>query len=225
MNSTISNLTWKDALAEQKQMPYFQAILAQLARCKQQGITVYPSHHDIFNALRYTPILDVKVVILGQDPYHGPQQAHGLCFSVCKGITPPPSLKNIFKELHSDLNIPAPKHGNLTKWARQGVLLLNSVLSVQASQPQSHASIGWETFTDKVIQVVNDSKDGVVFLLWGSSAQKKCQHIDRNKHFVLRTTHPSPLAANHGFLGCRHFSKTNTILERLGKQPIDWSLD
>ena len=163
-------------------------------------------------------------MILGQDPYHGPNQAHGLCFSVQLGTTPPPSLKNIFQELHDDLNIPIPHHGCLENWAKQGVLLLNTVLTVEAGKPQSHANIGWEKFTDKVIQVLDEEKEGLIFLLWGSPAQSKSKLIDANRHYLLKAPHPSPLSAHRGFLGCKHFSKTNFLLRQQNKPEIDWSL-
>lgn len=164
------------------------------------------------------------MVIIGQDPYHGPNQAHGLCFSVKPGIAPPPSLQNIFKELHSDLGIPIPNHGCLEKWATQGVLLLNASLTVAAGQPQSHANIGWEQFTDKVIKTLNDESKNLIFLLWGAPAQRKGQMIDPTRHHVLKAPHPSPLSANRGFFGCKHFSKTNDFLRQMGKKEIDWSL-
>jgi uracil-DNA glycosylase len=163
-------------------------------------------------------------VIIGQDPYHGPNQAHGLCFSVQAGIKPPPSLENIFKELHEDIGMPTPNHGNLEKWAQQGVLLLNAVLTVEAGKPQSHANIGWEIFTDKIIRVLNEEKQGLIFLLWGSPAQKKGSIINSQRHHILKAPHPSPLSASRGFFGCRHFSKTNDLLRKMGKEPIDWSL-
>lgn len=168
---------------------------------------------------------DVKVVILGQDPYHGPNQANGLSFSVQKGIALPPSLRNIFHELHTDLGIPAPRHGDLTKWATQGVLLLNSVLTVEAGQPTSHQKQGWEAFTDEVIDVLNEQREHIVFILWGAYAQRKGQRINRDKHLVLTAAHPSPLAANRGGFGCKVFSKTNQYLKQHGIEPIDWQLD
>lgn len=217
-------LTWKEVLSGERESEYFKSIISFIESERAAGKAIYPQPSDIFNALQFTPFEDVKVVIIGQDPYHGPGQAHGLCFSVKKGVPPPPSLVNIFKELHSDCGIEIPKHGYLEKWARQGVLLLNAVLSVESGKPQSHSSIGWERFTDRVIKEINDRKEGIVFLLWGASAQKKGAMIDRTKHTVLETVHPSPLSAHRGFLGSKHFSKTNAILKNLGKKEIDWSL-
>lgn len=216
--------TWESALKGEKDQPYFQDTLNYVKQQRANGKIIYPAPPDIFNALKYTPFDEVKVVIIGQDPYHGPNQAHGLCFSVKHGITPPPSLQNIFKELHDDLKIPIPSHGNLEKWAKQGVLLLNASLTVEAGQPQSHANIGWEKFTDKVIQILNDKKQGLIFILWGSPAQRKGQMIDPTKHYILKAAHPSPLSAHRGFFGCKHFSKTNELLRKMGKQEIDWRL-
>lgn len=217
--------TWQTYLSEEKQEPYFKAILAFLKEEKAKHKIIYPPQEAIFNAFKLAPFDAVKVVILGQDPYHGPGQAHGLAFSVSKGTQPPPSLQNIFKELEDDLGIPKPSHGCLEKWAAQGVLLLNTVLSVEAGKAHSHADIGWETFTNKVIQTLNDHKENLVFLLWGSHAQKKGQIIDPRKHCILKAPHPSPLSAHRGFLGCRHFSKTNAFLEKMGEMSIDWTLD
>jgi len=217
-------ITWKSVLSAERAKPYFQEILAFIERERSSGKIIYPKNSEIFNALHLTPFSEVKVVIIGQDPYHGPNQAHGLCFSVRKGVPPPPSLLNIFEEISNDLGLPRPSHGCLEKWTRQGVLLLNAVLSVEAGKPQSHAGIGWEIFTDKVIEILNRQKQGLVFLLWGSYAQKKGHIIDRTRHTVLETVHPSPLSAHRGFFGCRHFSKTNAILKRQGQKEIDWSL-
>lgn len=217
-------LTWRDLLVEEKNKPYFQNILEQIAKERSEGITIYPKNSDIFNALSYTAFEDVKVVILGQDPYHGHNQAHGLCFSVQKGVPQPPSLQNIFKELNRDLGVPISQHGNLENWARQGVLLLNATLSVRAGSPQSHANLGWDTFTDKIISVLNEYKENLIFLLWGSSSQKKGSIIDLDRHRILATTHPSPLSAHRGFLGCGHFSKVNELLRGEGKDEIDWEL-
>ena len=180
--------------------------------------------YDIFNALKYTPYEDVKVVILGQDPYHGPGQAHGLCFSVKKGVEPPPSLKNIFKEIEAELNIPTPPHGELTDWAKQGVLLLNTVLTVRQGMPNSHKAKGWEILTDRIIELLNARTEPIVFLLWGANARSKKKLITNPAHLVLETVHPSPLSAYNGFFGCRHFSKCNEILEKSGQTPIDWNL-
>lgn len=187
--------------------------------------TIYPAANDTFNAFKFCPLDQVKVVILGQDPYHGPNQAHGLCFSVRQGVDVPPSLVNIFKELKQDLNLPIPKSGDLSKWAGQGVFLLNTCLSVRAHQAGSHFNQGWEIFTDKVISVINSKCSGVVFMLWGSPARRKAEMIDRSKHLVLEAPHPSPLSAHRGFLGCRHFSQANEYLRERGKTEIDWSLD
>lgn len=215
---------WKQALAGEFASPYMAELRAFLQAEKQRGVRVFPRGADIFNALNYTPFDQVKVVILGQDPYHGPDQAHGLCFSVRPGIDVPPSLVNIFKELQADLGIAPPGHGHLEKWARQGVLLLNAVLTVQAHNAASHAGRGWEKFTDAVIDRINREREHVVFLLWGSYAQKKGAIIDRTRHLVLTAPHPSPLSAHRGFLGCRHFSQANAYLVRHGIAPVDWDL-
>ncbi|BAE75072.1 Uracil-DNA glycosylase [Sodalis glossinidius str. 'morsitans'] len=217
-------LTWRDALAQEKTLPYFQETLAFVARERAAGMTVYPPAKDVFNAFRFTELNAVKVVILGQDPYHGPNQAHGLSFSVKPGVPAPPSLVNIYKELASDIpGFVIPNHGCLQSWAQQGVMLLNTVLTVEAGKAHSHASLGWETFTDKVIKVLNAQREGIVFLLWGSHAQKKGTIIDPKRHHVLKAPHPSPLSAHRGFLGCRHFSRANALLEQQGQQPIDWT--
>jgi uracil-DNA glycosylase len=186
--------------------------------------TVFPPGAEMFNAFALTPFDEVRVVILGQDPYHGPGQAHGLCFSVRKGVRPPPSLQNIFKELHQDLDVPRPAHGELTAWAEQGVLLLNTVLSVRAHSANSHRGQGWEQFTDRVIELLNAEREGLVFVLWGSAAGRKAEMIDDNRHLILRSPHPSPLSAYRGFFGCRHFSQINAHLQRQGGAPIDWAL-
>jgi uracil-DNA glycosylase len=217
--------TWQDVLAGEKEKPYFTEMMAFLNREQAMGKTIYPPRPDIFNAIKSTPFDQVKVVIIGQDPYHGAGQAHGLCFSVRKGVPAPPSLLNIFQELKSDLDVPTPSHGNLQTWAEQGVLLLNTVLTVEAGNAHSHAKIGWETFTDRIIKELNEKHQGLVFLLWGSHAQKKCEIINPTRHFLLKAPHPSPLSAHRGFLSCKHFSKCNAILGREGKQPIDWKLD
>lgn len=222
MDTTTAS--WSTYLAKEKKKPYFLEIIAFLEKEKAQRKMIYPPQKDIFNAIKLTPYDAVKVVIIGQDPYHGPNQAHGLCFSVQKGCRPPPSLQNIFKELSADLNIPIPEHGCLEGWAKQGVLLLNTVLTVEASKAHSHAKIGWETFTDKIIETLNAHPKGIVFLLWGSHAQRKAEHIDTQKHRILTAAHPSPLSAHRGFLGCRHFSKANQLLKALGRTPIDWQL-
>lgn len=216
--------SWKDALKKEFEKPYFLEAVTFLRMEKAAGKTIYPPGSLLFNAFNTTPFDGVKVVILGQDPYHGRGQAHGLCFSVPDGITPPPSLINIFKELHNDTGVPIPRSGNLTPWAHQGVLLLNASLSVRADEPMSHAKIGWAQFTDTVIARISELKKNVVFVLWGKFAQEKQALIDETKHLVLKAAHPSPYSANNGFLGCRHFSKTNDYLVQNGIDPIDWSL-
>lgn len=218
--------SWKISLAPFLLSPQMDNLRDFLFQEKQAQKIIYPPSKQIFSALNTTPLSDVKVVILGQDPYHGPNQANGLSFSVQKGIALPPSLRNIFHELHTDLGIPAPRHGDLTKWANQGVLLLNSVLTVEAGQPTSHQKQGWEAFTDEVIDVLNEQREHVVFILWGAYAQRKGQRINRDRHLVLTAAHPSPLAANRGgFFGCKVFSKTNQYLKQHGIEPIDWQLD
>jgi uracil-DNA glycosylase len=215
--------TWLAALEGEFAQPYMDALRAFLGEEKKQH-AVFPPNADLFNAFRYTPLPAVRVVVLGQDPYHGPGQAHGLCFSVRRGVPPPPSLVNIFKELERELGIPRPAHGELTHWAKQGVLLLNTVLTVRSGQPQSHAGKGWERFTDRVIQVLNAEREGLVFVLWGAPAGKKAAMIDGRKHLVLRSPHPSPLSADRGFFGCGHFARINQHLIARGELPIDWSL-
>ena len=217
--------TWQDALGPQKEAEYFTRLLARVESERDAGKVIYPPQQDVFNALKYTPLESVKVVILGQDPYHGPDQAHGLCFSVLPGVKTPPSLVNIYKELAADIDgFVIPKQGTLTSWAEQGVLLLNTVLTVEQGKAHSHAKWGWETFTDAVIDAVNRHQQGVVFLLWGSHAQKKGMHIDTSKHHVLSAPHPSPLSAHRGFLGCKHFSQTNQLLSSQNKSPINWQV-
>ncbi len=215
---------WREALAQEFEQPYMQGLRDFLQREKQQGKVIYPPGSQMFNALKHTDFADVKVVILGQDPYHGPGQAHGLSFSVPDGVKPPPSLMNIFKELASDLGLPQPHSGNLTPWAQQGVLLLNATLSVEAHLAGSHQGKGWETFTDRVIQALNEGRDQLVFMLWGSYAQRKGALIDRQRHAVLLAPHPSPLSCHRGFFGCKHFSQANAYLTRTGQTPIDWRL-
>lgn len=216
---------WKQALAAEFVAPYMTELRAFLEAEKRAGKVVYPPGPEIFNALNSTPLSRVKAVILGQDPYHGPGQAHGLCFSVRRGVAPPPSLQNIFRELEQDLGIPRPRHGELTHWAQQGVLLLNSVLTVEAGQPGSHQGRGWEHFTDAAIRVLNEQCEHLVFLLWGSYAQRKGRIIDAHRHLVLKAVHPSPLSANRGgWFGHRHFSQANRYLQEHGRSPIDWSL-
>ncbi len=221
---TVAMLTWDNLLAEEKQKPYFRSLLNQIEQARRSGKTVYPSKTDTYAALDHTPYADVKAVIIGQDPYHGTDQAHGLSFSVKKGVTIPPSLRNIYKELHSDLGIMPANHGNLTEWAKQGVLLLNASLTVEAGKAGSHAKLGWQTFTDHIISSLNHHPEPIVFLLWGSHAQKKGRIIDRSKHHVLECAHPSPLSAYRGFFGCKHFSKANTLLIQAGREPINWQL-
>lgn len=216
---------WKQVLQQEFMASYMHELRTFLATEKRHGKEIYPPGPEIFSAFNTTPLSKVKVVILGQDPYHGPRQAHGLCFSVRRGIQPPPSLVNIFKEIQSDLGIAPPRHGELTHWAGQGVLLLNSVLSVQAGLAASHQGQGWETFTDAVIRVLNEEREHLVFLLWGNYAQRKGRFIDARRHLVLKAAHPSPLSANRGgWFGCRHFSQANRYLEAHGVAPIDWSL-
>lgn len=223
-NDVQIEASWKEALAEEFQKPYFLSLKAFLKQEIQAGKTIYPPGKFIFNAFNSTPFDQVKVVILGQDPYHGPKQAHGLCFSVQHDVPAPPSLVNIYKELHSDLGLPIPQHGNLQHWANQGVLLLNAMLTVEAHKAGSHKGKGWETFTDAVIKKLNDEREGLIFLLWGSYAQAKGAHINTQRHHVLKTVHPSPLSAYNGFFGCKHFSQTNALLEKMGKQAIDWKV-
>jgi uracil-DNA glycosylase len=216
--------SWKEVLKDEFKKPYFKNIVEHLKTEKAQGKTIYPPGSLIFNAFNQTPIDNVKVVILGQDPYHGPKQAMGLSFSVPKDVPPPPSLINIFKELHDDVGVPIPKTGDLTPWAEQGVFLLNASLTVRAGEPMSHSKIGWHTFTNCVIQTLSDVKENIVFLLWGKFAQEKKELIDTKKHHILKAAHPSPLAASNGFFGCRHFSKTNSYLVKHNIDPIDWAL-
>lgn len=217
--------SWLTHLEPEFQRPYMQHLKAFLVQQKQQGKVIYPESKNIFNAFNTTPLERVKVVIIGQDPYHGPGQAHGLCFSVKPGVPAPPSLKNIFKELERDLNMPVPSHGCLQSWAEQGVLLLNVTLTVEQGRAGSHQGKGWEEFTDSAIQLVNEHCSGVVFLLWGSYAQKKGQWVDPHKHLILRSPHPSPLSAHRGFIGNGHFSNANAYLQQQGKTPIDWRIE
>ncbi len=215
--------SWKEQILFAFQTESFFALKQFLIEEKKKSI-VFPPNQLIFNAFNLTPFDKVKVVLLGQDPYHNVGQAHGLCFSVPDGVAHPKSLVNIFKELHDDIGCPIPKSGNLEKWAKQGVLLLNATLTVRAHEAGSHQKKGWEEFTNAVIKTISDKKEGVVFLLWGNYAQEKIPLIDQNKHHILTTVHPSPLSASRGFFGCRHFSKTNQILQTEGKEPIDWDL-
>jgi len=214
--------TWLAHLAAEFEDDYMISLRKFLQHERAAGKQIYPAANEMFNAFAHTPLPDVRVVILGQDPYHGPGQAHGLCFSVRERVAVPPSLGNIYREIQDDLGCPIPSHGDLTGWADQGVLLLNSVLSVEASQAASHRGMGWERFTDKVIDVVSRERDGLVFMLWGSYAQRKGAHIDDSRHLVLCAPHPSPLSAYRGFFGCRHFSQANAYLQCRGQQPIDW---
>lgn len=213
--------SWKSKLESEFQKPYFEELI-QFVKQEYQLNTVYPPGKEIFRAFDCADFDQVKVVIIGQDPYHGPGQANGLCFSVREGVAMPPSLKNIFKEIHDDLGKPIPTTGELERWAKQGVLLLNATLTVRASSPGSHQNKGWETFTDAVIKQISDQRPNIVFLLWGAYAQKKGEIIDRNKHLVLMSAHPSPFSADRGFFGCKHFSKTNEYLKSKGIKEIDW---
>jgi len=220
---TIIRNSWQDVLAEEFQKPYYRN-LHEFLKEEYANQKIHPDMYHIFEALQITPYEDVKVVILGQDPYHGPNQAHGLSFSVQPGVKVPPSLQNIYKELQSDLGVPPVNHGYLESWAKQGVLLLNTVLTVREGQAYSHRGKGWERLTDKVIEKLNERQDPVVFILWGKPAQKKISMIDTSKHVIIKSVHPSPLSANRGFFGSQPFSKTNNALIALGKTPIDWQL-
>lgn len=215
---------WKEALSAEFEQPYMQQLADFLREEKQQGKVIYPPGALIFNALNLTPLPDVKVVILGQDPYHGPGQAHGLSFSVPEGVAVPPSLLNIYKELQRDLNIPIAKHGCLQSWAQQGVLLLNTTLTVEQAQAGSHAKAGWQGFTDHIIDCISAQQAHVVFMLWGAHARSKVERVDASKHLLLQSAHPSPLSAYRGFLGNGHFSQCNKFLQRTGQAPIDWRL-
>jgi len=214
--------SWREVLQDEFNAPYFEALTAFLREEKKNHV-VYPPGSLIFNAFNQTPFNRVKVVILGQDPYHGPGQAHGLCFSVPEGIPLPPSLQNIFKEIEADLGTPVTRRSNLEHWAKQGVLLLNAILTVRANEPTSHQNKGWETFTDAVIRNLSDRRKNLIFLLWGNYAQSKEKLIDSSRHYILKAAHPSPLSAFRGFFGCRHFSKVNEILKAQGLNGIDWN--
>lgn len=216
--------SWKNALKKEFQSESFSKLKEFLVD-ERSEFNTYPPGPQIFSAFKFTPLNNVRVVILGQDPYHGAGQAHGLCFSVPHGIKPPPSLVNIFKEIKMDLNYDIPSHGNLESWAKQGVMLLNATLTVRASTPGSHQKKGWEQFTDIVIQRLSDQKEGLVFLLWGNFAISKSKYIDTQRHHILTSVHPSPLSAHRGFLGCKHFSKANELLKSQGKPMIDWKLE
>lgn len=231
MNAIMSEMkkvqlhdSWLSRLGDQFEQEYMHKLREFLLTRKQHQAVIYPPGAQIFNALNSTPFEQVRVVILGQDPYHGPGQAHGLCFSVLPGVRIPPSLANIYREIQDDLGIPVPHHGYLQSWAEQGVLLLNAVLTVERGQAGSHQGKGWETFTDTVVRVLNDEGDGLVFMLWGAYALRKGAMINRRKHLVLTAPHPSPLSAHRGFLGCKHFSSANEYLEQQQKLPIDWSV-
>jgi len=221
MNIRIEN-SWKELLSNEFEKKYFKDLSKQIHDAYSGETPVFPPPQLVFNAFQLCPFDSVKVVILGQDPYHGKGQAHGLCFSVQEGVKVPPSLQNIYKEIKDDLGIAIPNDGSLERWARQGVLLLNAVLTVEAGKPASHQGLGWEQFTDAVIQKISDEKEHVVFLLWGKYAQDKGSKIDTEKHLVLKAPHPSPFSAYTGFLGCKHFSKTNSYLKQHNQKPIEW---
>ena len=223
MNDILKN-DWKPLLESEFSQEYYVKLRSFLKK-EYETQTIYPDKYDIFNALNHTTYENTKVVILGQDPYHGPNQAHGLSFSVKPGVTTPPSLRNIYKELKTDIGCSIPNNGFLNKWADQGILLLNAVLTVRAGQANSHKNKGWEHFTDKVISLVNQKEDPVVFLLWGKNAQSKEKYITNPKHLILKSTHPSPLSAHRGFLGCKHFSKANEFLKSNGRDTIDWQIE
>ena len=220
----VIHSSWKSVLKNEFQKAYFSDIKSALLAARKEGKTIYPPGSKIFNAYNSTPLDKVKVVIIGQDPYHGPGQAHGLCFSVQSGVKPPPSLVNIYKELHTDLGLSIPTSGYLQSWADQGVFLLNSILTVEANQPASHRKLGWEHFTDATIKKLSEERSGLIFLLWGKFAREKKHLIDRDRHKVLESPHPSPFSANYGFFGCKHFSTTNKLLEEQGVAPIDWTV-
>lgn len=219
-------VTWQEIIRQEQEQPYFQHIEQFVAAERAAGKVIYPPEQDVFKAFDTTPFKDVKVVILGQDPYHGPDQAHGLSFSVRPGVKAPPSLANMYKELATDIpDFSIPQHGYLQHWAEQGVLLLNTVLTVEQGRAHSHAKIGWETFTDRVIEALDRHLEGVIFLLWGAHAQKKGKKINGGKHHILKSAHPSPLSAYRGFFGCKHFSQTNMLLDQMNKPAIDWKLE
>lgn len=218
--------SWRAVLGAEFEKDYMKALKGFLQQEKQDGKTVFPPGNLIFNAFNHTPFNSVKAVILGQDPYHGPGQAHGLAFSVQKGVTIPPSLRSIYKELQDDIpGFTPPRHGELTKWADEGILLLNATLTVRKGEAASHHNKGWEIFTDEAIRQLSDKKKGIIFLLWGKNAQAKIPLIDADKHFILKAAHPSPYSASHGFFGCRHFSKTNQLLKEQGETEIDWQIE
>ena len=225
MKKIILENSWKEKLLEEFNKDYMRSLSEFLRSEKLKNKIIFPPGNKIFNAFNLTKFEDVKVVILGQDPYHGHNQAHGLSFSVEEGIRPPPSLKNIFKELESDMGIKQPEHGNLERWCSEGVLLLNSILTVEKSKPTSHSNMGWEQFTDKILSILNDLKRNVVFILWGKKAQEKVHFLDNNRHLILKSAHPSPYSANNGFLGSKPFSKTNHYLNSNNIKEIDWDLN
>ena len=225
MKKIILENSWKEKLLEEFNKDYMRSLSEFLRSEKLKNKIIFPPGNKIFNAFNLTKFEDVKVVILGQDPYHGHNQAHVLSFSVEEGIRPPPSLKNIFKELESDMGIKQPEHGNLERWCNEGVLLLNSILTVEKSKPTSHANMGWEQFTDKILSILNDLKRNVVFILWGKKAQEKGHFLDKNRHLILKSAHPSPYSANNGFLGSKPFSKTNHYLNSNNIKEIDWDLN
>ena len=225
MKKIILENSWKEKLLEEFNKDYMRSLSEFLRSEKLKNKIIFPPGNKIFNAFNLTKFEDVKVVILGQDPYHGQNQAHGLSFSVEEGIRPPPSLKNIFKELESDMGIKQPEHGNLERWCNEGVLLLNSILTVEKSKPASHSNMGWEQFTDKILSILNDLKRNVVFILWGKKAQEKGHFLDKNRHLILKSAHPSPYSANNGFLGSKPFSKTNHYLNSNNIKEIDWDLN
>jgi len=225
MKKIILENSWKEKLLEEFNKDYMRSLSVFLRSEKLKNKIIFPPGNKIFNAFNLTKFEDVKVVILGQDPYHGHNQAHGLSFSVEEGIRPPPSLKNIFKELESDMGIKQPEHGNLERWCSEGVLLLNSILTVEKSKPASHSNMGWEQFTDKILSILNDLKRNVVFILWGKKAQEKGHFLDKNRHLILKSAHPSPYSANNGFLGSKPFSKTNHYLNSNNIKEIDWDLN
>ncbi|MCL2323594.1 MAG: uracil-DNA glycosylase [Oscillospiraceae bacterium] len=216
--------SWEELLKDEFRKDYYLK-LSTFLKDEYNTRTIYPAKNDIFNALKYTSYEDVKVVLLGQDPYHGPNQAHGLSFSVKPGVKPPPSLVNMYKELKDDLGLYIPNNGYLVKWAKQGVMLLNTVLTVREGIPNSHKGKGWENFTNRIIEILNNREDPMVFLLWGNNAKEKTKIIMNKNHYILTTVHPSPLSASAGFFGCKHFSKTNEILKSLNKEPIDWQIE
>jgi uracil-DNA glycosylase len=216
--------SWNELLESEFSQPYMQSLEKKLQQDYSDKI-IYPAKENIFSAFNLTPFENVKAVIIGQDPYHGPNQAHGLCFSVQKGVKIPPSLVNIYKEIENDLGIKMPNHGHLVSWAEEGVLLLNSLLTVEGGKPMSHKNYGWDKFTDRVIELINEKKENVVFMLWGSPAHSKAKNVDPDRHHILKTVHPSPLSSYRGFFGCKHFSKCNEFLISKKIKPIDWKIE